>query len=382
MYDDTIEFIRTIYPGSKKISLHEPVLDDLDKSFVIDAIESGFVSSVGAYVDKFEHDFANATGAAYATATVNGTAAIHTALVLLGVSAGDEVLTQSLTFVATCNAITYTQAKPVFIDVDKETLGLCPNKLQSFLHEHAEMNNGVCQNKSTGATIRACLPMHTFGHACHIQEIKTICDEWRIALIEDSAEAVGSQLNGRHLGTFGDIGIFSFNGNKIITTGGGGMLVTDNEDIARRAKHLTTTARVNLGWEYIHDETGFNFRLPNLNASLGCAQLSKLENFIRLKRQVADKYRDFFSSRTEIFVDEPANARSNFWLNSIVLADKATRDEFLEVTNAAGIATRPIWRPMHQLLMYQSMQRQALEVTEFFSERIVNLPSSVPQSGK
>jgi aminotransferase in exopolysaccharide biosynthesis len=311
-------------------------------------------------------------------AVVNGTNALQVALRLVGVERDCEVLTQALTFVATCNAIAYTGAEPVLLDVDRETLGLSPEALSAFLQNNAELRDEGCFNRTTGRRIAACQPMHTFGHPARIDEIAELCAEWRIPLVEDAAESLGSWYKGQHTGTFGRVGVFSFNGNKIVTTGGGGMIVSDDEELARRAKHLTTTAKVPHAYEYVHDELGFNFRMPNLNAALGCAQMDQLEGFLAAKREVMERYRAFFDGAGVEFVTEPDGARSNYWLNAIIVESREARDAFLEATNEQGVMTRPIWRLMSELPMYADCQHDGLKVSKWLEERVVCLPSSVP----
>ncbi len=315
MNDQLIRFVRDYFGTNEFIPLHAPVFPGREKEYVADAVESTFVSSVGAYVDRFERDIATYTGAPKAVATVNGTAALHIALKLVGVEAGDLVITQPLTFVATCNAIAYHLAEPVFIDVDRDTLGLSPTALEVWLNEHAKLDSeGICRTRADNKVIRACVPMHTFGHPADLDRLVAVTDRWNIALVEDAAEALGSYYKGKHTGTFGGLGTLSFNGNKIMTTGGGGMILAD-EALATRAKHLTTTAKKPHAFEYIHDELGYNYRLPNLNAALGCAQLEQLDTFIEAKRTLAGAYEEFFSGTDLEFVKEPAECRSNYWLN-------------------------------------------------------------------
>lgn len=372
-----IEFIQNLYNRQNFIPLHEPRFCGNEKKYLNECIDSTFVSSVGAYVERFEKEFASYVGSQYAIATVNGTAALHVSLVLMGVGKDDEVITQPLTFIATCNAITYCGATPVFIDVDKETLGLSPEALSKFLDENANIQDNQCVNKHTKKVIKACVPMHTFGHPCRISEIKAICDAWHIALIEDAAESLGSYYEGKHTGTFGKVGAFSFNGNKIITSGGGGVIVTDDEALAKRAKHITTTAKIPHKWEFVHDEVGFNYRLPNLNAALLVAQLEQINGFLENKRALANRYEDFFASLDMMFIKEPKNARSNYWLSAICLDTKEQRDAFLEYTNQNGVMTRPIWTLMNRLEMFKSCQCGDLSNAVYLEERIVNLPSSV-----
>jgi aminotransferase in exopolysaccharide biosynthesis len=377
MFRDTVNFIQNLYQTEAFIPLHEPRFIGNEKKYLNECIDSTFVSSVGKFVDQFEAQFARAVGAKYAIATVNGTAALHISLILAGVERDDEVITQPLTFIATCNAISYIGAKPIFLDVDLDTMGLSPKAVRDFLEKHCILTDGKCLNRSTGKTIKACVPMHTFGHPCRIDELKIICDEWHIALVEDAAESLGSYYKGKHTGTFGCIGAFSFNGNKIITSGGGGVIVTDDEALAKRAKHITTTAKVPHKWEYVHDEIGYNYRLPNLNAALLCAQLEQLESFLENKRILAAEYKEFFLSQNIRFVEEPVGAKSNYWLNTILLDEAKIRDEFLEYTNTNGVMTRPIWALMNKLEMFQECQHANLENSLFLEERVVNIPSSV-----
>ena len=372
-----VNFIKHIYNTQNFIPLHEPHFIGNEKKYINDCIDSTFVSSVGAYVDRFEKEFANYVGSRYAIATVNGTAALHVSLVLMGVEKDDEVITQPLTFIATCNAITYCGARAVFVDVDKETLGLSPDALQKFLNENAEIKENRCINKTTGKVIKACVPMHTFGHPCKIDAIKVICDTWHIALIEDAAESLGSYYKGQHTGTFGKVGAFSFNGNKIITSGGGGVIVTDDEALAKKAKHITTTAKVPHKWEFVHDEVGFNYRLPNLNAALLVAQLEQVTYFLENKRELAKQYEDFFASLSIPFIKEPKDSKSSYWLNAILLENKEQRDLFLDYSNSHGVMTRPIWTLMNKLEMFKRCQCGDLSNAVYLEERIVNIPSSV-----
>lgn len=377
MSDQLIRFVRDYFQTNEFIPLHAPVFPGREKEYVADTIESTFVSSVGAYVDRFEQDMADYTGSPKAVATVNGTAALHIALKLAGVESGDLVITQPLTFVATCNAIAYCNAKPVFIDVDRNTLGLSAKALEAWLDEHAKLDSeGVCRTRADNKVIRACVPMHTFGHPADLDGLVSVTSRWKIALVEDAAESLGSFYKGKHTGTFGALGTLSFNGNKIMTTGGGGMILA-GEALAVRAKHLTTTAKKPHPFEYIHDELGYNYRLPNLNAALGCAQLEQLENFIEAKRALAAAYEGFFAGTDLEFVKEPADCRSNYWLNAVICEDKAHRDELLETTNQQGVMTRPIWALMNHLAMYQGCRRGDLSNSEWLEARVVNLPSSV-----
>ncbi|MQM37961.1 GDP-perosamine synthase [wastewater metagenome] len=376
--DALIAYVRAIF-GEGFIPLHRPVFEGAEKDYLVDCVDSNFVSSVGARVTEFEKRVADFVGARHAVATVNGTAALHAALVVAGVEPGDEVLAQALTFVATCNAVAYTGAEPVFVDVDEDTLGLSPEAVRRYLEAHAEVGEGgACINRSTGRRIAACLPMHTFGHPARVAELVAVCDEYGIPVVEDAAESLGSWVGERHTGTFGRLGTLSFNGNKVITTGGGGMIVTDDDDLAARARHLTTTAKAPHGYEFFHDELGFNYRLPNLNAALGVAQMERLPDILAAKREVARRYAEFFEGRREAFLTERAGTTANYWLNAVQLASRAERDALLEYTNQREVMTRPIWRLMTELPMYQHCQHDGLANARWLEERIVNLPSSVP----
>ena len=380
MYKKLINFIREWYRTDLYIPLHEPRFDDRDRTNVLDAIESTYVSSVGEYVDRFEIELAQFLGVKKAVVTVNGTAALDLALRLVGVEANDEVITQPLTFAATANAIVYNNAIPVFVDVCTKTLGMSPDSLKVFLEQNAIKKEGKAFNKKTKNKIAAIVPMHTFGHPCEMEKIKEVADEWNIEIVEDAAEALGSTYKGGSCGTFGTFGIFSFNGNKIITCGGGGAIVTNDCQLADRAKHLTTTAKLPHAWEFIHDEVGFNYRMPNLNAALACSQLEKLAQYLADKRELAKAYQSFFYTMCEYqFINEPENCRSNFWLNGVLAKDRKSRDKILEKTNNAGIMTRPAWRLMPDLKMYKECQAANLENARCLQDRIVNIPSSVRQ---
>ncbi len=373
-----VDFIQSTFNTKEFIPLHEPRFNGNEKKYLNDCIDSTFVSSVGKYVDMFEEQFAKKVGSKYAIATVNGTAALHISLILADVKKDDEVITQPLTFIATCNAIAYIGAKSIFVDVDIDTMGLSPKALQEFLESNCEIVENQCINKTTNKIIKACVPMHTFGHSCRIAEIKTICDKWNIALVEDAAESLGSYYKEKHTGTFGKLGAFSFNGNKIITSGGGGVIVTDDELLAKKAKHLTTTAKVPHPFEYVHDSIGYNYRMPNLNAALLVAQLEQLDGFVKNKKQLASKYDDFFKDIDGIdFVKQSKNSSSNYWLQAVILKDVNTRDEFLKFTNKNGIMTRPIWKLMNELEMFKGSQSTDLTNAKTCEERIVNIPSSI-----
>jgi len=373
---DTINFIRSIYNTKDIIHLHEPKFVGNERKYLLDAMDSTLVSQIGPYVDRFENDMSLFTGTKKTVAVANGTCALQVALRLAGVQNNDEVLTQALTFVATANSISYLGANPVFIDVDLDTMGLSPKSLEEFLNQNAEIRDDGSYNKKTGKRFSACLPMHTFGFMCRIDEIVEICDKWNIPVIEDAAEALGSQYKGQSCGSFGLLSAFSLNGNKIITSGGGGAITTNNIDIGNQAKHLTTTAKIPHQWEYTHNKVGYNFRMPNLNAALACAQLEQLEIMKKSKNNIYNQYKSFLKDKGLKLVDIPENTDWNYWLMSILLDDKKDRDIFLEETNNKGINTRPIWTLMYHLPMYQNSQRDSQENAEYLEQRIVNLPSS------
>lgn len=377
-YASLIAEIRALY-GPGPIPLHRPVFEGPERRWLVECIDSNFVSSVGARVTEFEERVAAFTGAGFAVATVNGTAALHVALHLAGVTAETEVITQALTFVATCNAVRYAGAWPVFVDVDRETLGLSPEALTAFLDQFGERRADGTYNRRSGRRLAACVPMHTFGLPCRIAEIVAICDDWGIPVVEDAAESLGSWVGERHTGTFGRLATLSFNGNKIITTGGGGMILTDDPDLAARAKHLTTTAKIPHPYEFVHDEMGYNYRLPNLNATLGCAQMERLPAMLAEKARIAVNYARQLAGGPLHLIPPPAGTRPNHWLNAVLLGSRAERDAFLEYTNAQAVMTRPIWRLMHRLPMYQQCQHDGLEHSTWLEDRVVNLPSSVPE---
>lgn len=377
MYRDVVDFIQELYHSDKMIPLHAPCFIGNEKMYLDECIDSTFVSSVGKFVDRFEEMVADYTGAARAVVCVNGTNALHMALLLAGVERDDEVLSQALTFVATANAISYIGAHPVFLDVDKDTMGLSPTSVERWLSASTEIRDGVCYNKRTGRRVRACVPMHTFGHPVRLSELKQICDRYHIDLIEDAAESIGSLYKGKHTGIYGKIGVLSFNGNKTITTGGGGMLLFQDAELGAYAKHLTTQAKVPHRWEFMHDHIGYNYRMPNINAALGCAQMENLDRFIENKRETAESYKTFFKNTPIQFFSEPEHCRSNYWLNAVVLPDKAARDEFLTYTNDHGVMTRPVWGLMNRQPMFASCETDDLENTYWFEERVVNIPSSV-----
>lgn len=375
MYKSTTDFVRKLYSTPTDfIPLHEPRFIGNEKQYLCDAIDSTFVSSVGAYVNRFEDMMTKITGAKYAIAVVNGTAALHIALKLAGVQQGDEVLSQALTFIATANAISYEKAIPHFIDVDEDTLGFSPNALRKRLESIGEIRNKQCFNKETGNRIAACVPMHTFGLALRIQEIVDICHQYHIPVIEDAAESLGSSYKNQHTGTFGLMGTFSFNGNKTVTCGGGGAIVTNDETLAKKAKHITTTAKIPHPWEYQHDQIAYNYRMPNLNAALACAQLEQLEHYLKNKRETAKKYHEFFKDKS---VKELSNTTSNYWLNAIRFSHAGERNNFLKYTNDQGIMTRPIWKLMNKLPMFKNCPKGDLSTSKILENTIVNIPSSV-----
>lgn len=422
MFERFVGFVREIYQTDAFIPLHEPRFGGNEKRYLNDVVDSTFVSSVGPYVTEFENKIAAYCGAKHAVATVNGTAALHIALLLAGVGSGDEVITQAVTFVATCNAIHYCGAEPVFVDVDCATLGLSPAALAAFLEQHGERRADGVYNKTSGKRIAACLPMHTFGHPCDMAGLLEVCEAHDLPMVEDAAEALGSgifhdvgrnqstaaaaeagvsgksnlspEISGsansephlfqpneltkpKHCGTFGKLGVLSFNGNKIITTGGGGMILTDDDDLARQAKHLTTTAKLAHAWKFEHDQIGFNYRMPNLNAALGLAQLEQLPAFVVAKRTLAARYLAWGAANGVSVLQEPETARANYWLNALMLDDVAQRDAFLAYSNAQGVMARPLWELMPNLPMYRQCQCDGLENSRRLADRLVNVPSSV-----
>ena len=374
-----ITFARSIY-GQEFIPLHRPVFEGNEKKFLNECIDSNFVSSVGKKVVEFEKAVAKFVGSKHAVAMSNGTSALHISMLMANVKSGDEVITQALTFVATCNAITYANATPVFVDVDMDTLGMSPEALNIFLKEKAEMKNGFAYNKISGKKISACVPMHTFGLPCRIKEITSICKKWNICLIEDAAESLGSYVDNIHTGNFGEMGVLSFNGNKVITTGGGGLLFTNNDEIAIKAKHLSTTSKVPHTFEFIHDNIGYNYRMPNINAALGCAQMERLDEFLDIKNQISNKWHGFFNEYDIDFILPIDGAKSNFWLNTIILDSKKSRDDFLLYTNKNDVMTRPIWKLMSELQMFKHCQNDGLRNSMWLQDRVVNIPSSIPSN--
>jgi aminotransferase in exopolysaccharide biosynthesis len=383
-FSAVIEFIRDTFRTSEAfIPLHEPRFAGNEKKYLEECIDSTFVSSVGKFVDRFEEMVTDFTGTSKAVVCVNGTNALHLALQLSNVKPDDEVITQPLTFIATANAISYCGASPVFVDVDRDTLGLSPRKLEEWLEENVEMKDGKfdneaqAYNKLTGRRIAACVPMHTFGHPCRIDAIIEICNRYNIKVVEDAAESLGSYYKNQHTGTFAEIGVLSFNGNKTITTGGGGMLLFKDKILGEYAKHLTTQAKMPHKWEFRHDNIGYNYRMPNINAAIGCAQMEQLSNFLQAKRKLANAYDSFFSEKDLSFVKEPSNSYSNYWLNAILLNSREERELFLKQTNESGIMTRPVWELMNTLTMFRDCQKGDLSNAEWLADRLVNIPSSV-----
>lgn len=396
-YKKTIDFIKSVYGNKDFIPLAVPVFVGNEKKYLNECIDTTFVSSVGKFVDRFEEEMAKYTGTKRAVVCVSGTNALHMSLLLAGVKQDDEVLTQALTFIATCNALSYIGAHPVFIDVDRSTMGLSPNALKEWLAKNAEVRKNTrvtdlpksqnfaykedklaCYNKNTGRRIKGCVPMHTFGHPVRIEEIVAICKEWHIELVEDAAESIGSTYKGKHTGTFGKVGAISFNGNKTITTGGGGMMLFNDEELATYAKHITTQAKISHRWEFCHDHIGYNYRMPNINAAIGCAQLENLDKYVVSKREIAVKYAEFFRNVDGIdFFTEPENCFSNYWLNVVILKNKDAQLDFLQQTNDNGVMTRPIWELMNRLPMFENCETDGLKNTVWFADRVVNIPSSV-----
>jgi aminotransferase in exopolysaccharide biosynthesis len=397
MYQNVIGFIKDLYNNQEFVPLAVPKFIGNEKKYLNECIDTTFVSSVGKFVDRFEEDMAEYTGAKRAVVCVSGTNALHMSLMLVGVKRDDEVLTQALTFIATCNALGYIGAHPVFIDVDRSTMGLSPDAMKEWLQKNAEVRKNTrineldkshdfaynedelaCYNKNTGRRIKACVPMHTFGHPVRIEDIAALCKEWHIELVEDAAESIGSKYNGQHTGTFGKVGAISFNGNKTITTGGGGMMLFNDEEMGAYAKHITTQAKIPHRWEFRHDHIGYNYRMPNINAALGCAQLENIDAYVADKRATAAAYADYFKNVDGIdFFTEPENSFSNYWLNVVILPDHDKQLEFLQETNDNGVMTRPIWELMNRLPMFENCENDGLENTIFFADRVVNIPSSV-----
>ena len=377
MQKKLINFIKNKYNSEEFISLHEPVFRGNEKKYLEECIDSTYVSSVGPFVDKFENLINEITQTNKTTAVVNGTAALQVGLRLVGVQKDDEVITQALTFVATANAITYNNAHPIFIDVDLDTMGLSPKAVRNFLDEFGELREDGCYNKSTGRRISACMPMHTFGFPVHLDELIKVCKLWKIPIVEDAAESLGSEYKGRPTGSFGEVGAFSFNGNKIVTAGAGGAITTKNTLLGERAKFLTTTAKEPNTYEFIHNELGYNFRMPNISAALACAQLEQLPFFLENKRNLAKDYEIFFKENGVKFRTETTNTKSNYWLMCIELENKTDYDSFLRHTNESKVMTRPIWELMFKLPMYYHCQRDNQKNALFLKDRIINIPSGV-----
>lgn len=377
-YNNIISFIRKLYNEPKEfIPLHAPTFIGNEKKYLNECIDSTFVSSVGIFVDRFEEMIADYTSVKKAIVTVNGTNAIHLALLSVGVDSNSEVITQPLTFIATINAIAYTGAKPVFVDVDLDTMGMSPKALRKWLETNVEMRLNHPYNINTNKRISAILPMHTFGHPCRVDEIAKICNKYNIPLVEDAAESLGSFYKGKHTGTFGKLGVISFNGNKTITTGGGGILLTNDEKLGNHLKHITTQAKITHPWEYDHDYVGYNYRMPNINAAIGVAQMEKIEDILSSKRQIAKEYESFFSDSKIKYITEPKESISNYWLNTILLESKKERDNFLKFSNDNGVMTRPVWKLMNKLEIFKDYQFGDLSNSEYLEDRIVNIPSSV-----
>jgi perosamine synthetase len=379
-HEAVLSALKSVLPQNKDdVSLHEPQFGGNEWAYVKECLDTGWVSSVGKFVDRFEHDLAEFTGVKYAVAVVNGTAALHVCLQLVGVKPGDEVLIPALTFVATANAVTYCGATPHFVDSELKTLGVAPLKLDAYLKEITEMRQDCCYNKQTGRRIRAVVPMHTFGHPVDLDSLTEVCARYRIAMVEDAAESLGSYYKGKHTGNWGQVSALSFNGNKVLTTGGGGAILTNDEELGRLAKHLTTTARIPHQWELSHDMTGYNYRLPNINAALGCAQLEQLPSFLKKKRALAEHYKKAFVNIKGVsFFSESEHAKSNYWLNALLIDENHSdeRDAVLELTNRSGIQTRPAWTLMHRLPMFTPCPHMDLSVAEGIARRLINIPSS------
>lgn len=376
LHSKLLDFIRKQFSDNFGfIPLHEPIFDGNEKKYLSDCIDSTFVSSVGKFVDEFESEISKFTGSPYAVACVNGTAALHVALTLFGVEENDEVITQPLTFIATANAIRYCGAKPIFVDISNENLGLCPNKLKSYLALNTEWDGLNVINKKTGAKIKAVVPMHTFGLACDIEEIKEICSAYNLTLIEDAAEALGSYYKEKHLGTFGDAGIISFNGNKTITTGGGGAILFKDKNLADSCRHLITQAKIPHKYEYEHDRVGFNYRMPNLNAALGLAQLENIESILKSKRLLANAYKNFLKDSNVKFVVEKKNSKSNYWFSTILFENAYDRTDFLELAYEKNVMCRPVWKSINENEMYKNHEIFELKNSNDLINRLVNIPS-------
>lgn len=377
MHREIVEFIKKQFGNKEFIPLHEPVFAGNEKKYLNECIDSTFVSYIGKFVGEFENSIQEFTGAKFAIATSNGTVALHSALLLAGVKENDEVLMPALTFVATANAVSYCRAHSLFVDTSKKTLGIDVDKLEEFLSDIAEIrDDGYCYNKRSGRRIASIIAMHTFGHPVEMDKLNAVADKFNIIVLEDAAESIGSKYKDAHTGTLSKIGILSFNGNKTITTGGGGMIVTNDENIAKRARHITTTAKLPHRWEYVHDEVGFNYRMSNINAAIGVAQMEVLDNVVRSKRELAEQYKDFFQNTPVEFFTEAENCYSNYWLNVIFMKNRIDRDEFLKFSNDSGVMTRPSWTLLNKLRMYAECETMNLEGANWLEDRIVSLPSS------
>ncbi|MCB0499460.1 MAG: LegC family aminotransferase [Cyclobacteriaceae bacterium] len=376
-FDKIVSSIRDHYNEPEEfIPLHAPTFEGNEGKYVLEAISSTFVSSVGKFVNEFEDRICSYTGAKFAVATVNGTAGLHMALLVAGVKRGDLVITQPLSFIATCNAISYLGAEPIFVDIDDDTLGLSPEKTRKFLELNCKVKGHSCIHVASGRKIAACVPMHTFGHPVHLCDLVDVCEEFCIPLVEDAAESIGSLYYGKHTGTFGLLGVFSFNGNKTITCGGGGVIVTNDAKLAKLAKHLTTQAKIPHAWKFTHDQIGYNYRLPNLNAAMACAQLEMLDRLLSNKRMLAMEYMDLFQKLNLQFVCEPQGAHSNYWLNSVLFKNREERDSFLMYSNDKRVMTRPVWDLMTELAMFKDCIRMDISSAKLIADRLVNLPSS------
>ena len=378
--NNVLEKLQTVLPAERFLPLHEPLFRGNENKYVKECIDTGWVSSVGKFVDRFEEDLAAYTGVKRAVAVANGTSALHICLILAGVKPEDEVLIPALTFIATANAVVYCQAVPHFVDSCHETLGLDPDKLASYLSEIAEVKNGSCYNRQTGRRISAVVPMHTFGHPVDMDKVNALAEKYHLVVVEDCAESIGSFYKGKHTGNFGLVSAMSFNGNKTITTGGGGAVLTNDEELGKLAKHLTTQAKIPHKWEFRHDMLGYNYRMPNINAALGCAQLEELPEFLAKKRALSEKYRQAFENNEVVdFFVEPEFARSNYWFNALILKPEIAnlRDNLLALLNDNNVMSRPIWNLMYTLEMYKDCPRMDCSVAEDIGRRLVNIPSSV-----
>ena len=376
-FDEILDYIRSLYPGENPVPLHAPRFLGNEKKYLAECIDTTYVSYVGRFVTQFEESVQKLTGARHAVAMVNGTAALQMALVSCGIRPGDEVITQALTFAATSAGIKHAGAEPAFVDVEKSTMGMSPDSLKAYLSDHAEKRREGCFNRTSGRRISAVVPMHTFGHPVRIEEIQDICSEYGLTLVEDAAESLGSTARGRSTGTFGRAAILSFNGNKPVTTGGGGMVLTDDDEVAETARHISTTAKRKHRWEFFHDAVGYNLRMPNVNAAVGCAQMEYFNTVLENKRETAAMYKEFFGTIGVPFFTEPAGTQSNYWLNVILFSGRSEREAFLEYSNDNGVQTRPVWTLMTKLPPYSKSPRMEVPNAEWLEDRVVNIPSSV-----